>query len=150
MTIEVENCKRCGKVFKKAFSSFCPDCFAFIRSELTRCNEYLKNNPDSDIHELSEATEVPVKKIIRYMNEGKLYVHQHPNLTYGCYFCDHQINRGYLCRDCAAKFNLEVKNLFLEDGYEYDPDTKQIRSRQEQHKQGYSTDRYTVHGTKRI
>lgn len=149
MSIEVDNCKRCGKIFKKAYSNYCPDCFAFLRSELTRCNEYLKGHPESTIQELSEAVEVPINKIIRYMNEGKLYVFQHPNLTYSCYFCDHQITRGYLCRDCAAKFNLEVKNLFIEDGYEYDPNSKQIKGRPDQLKRGTAPDRYTVHGTKR-
>lgn len=128
MTINVDNCKRCDKVFQKYFSEYCPECYAFIRSELERCAEYLKNNRKCTIPELSKATEVSVGKIIKYINEGKLYSLDYQNLTYPCYFCDTMIHRGHLCKTCALQFKLEVKQLFLEDGYEYDETTNQVRN----------------------
>ncbi|MCG7408224.1 flagellar protein [Paenibacillus sp. ACRRX] len=149
MTINVDNCKRCGKIFQKYYSVYCPDCFAFIRSELDRCAAYLKKHRDSTIQDLSEATEVPAGKIIRYINEGKLYVQDYPNLHYECYFCDKTIQRGYLCPECAAKFKLEVKHLFLEDGYEYDSMRNEIKYSEKAGGGRHITDRYTVDGTKR-
>ena len=128
MSLNVDNCKRCGNIFQKYFSEFCPECYAFIRSELERSNTYLKNNRNVSLHELSEAVEVPINKLIKYINEGKLYSLDHPNLKYNCYFCEHQIHRGYLCKECALQFKLEVKHLFLEDGYEYDEQTNQVRN----------------------
>lgn len=128
MSMEVVNCKRCNKVFQKYFSEYCPDCTAFLRAELDRCVNYLKNNRMCSLHELSVATEVPVGKIIRYINEGKLYTLDYPNLQYTCYFCDTLIRRGHLCPSCSIQFKYEVKKLFLEDGYEYDEATQQVRN----------------------
>lgn len=142
MTLNVDHCKRCGKVFQVAFSPYCPDCITFVRTELERCSAYLRKNLDSTLGELSQATEVPIQKIIHYINEGKLYVLDYPNLGYPCYFCGNEIKRGYLCPDCACNFKLEVKDLYLKEGYMYDEATQQVKHQSGNHLRREDT--YTV------
>ncbi|MGZ9585747.1 hypothetical protein [Paenibacillus marinisediminis] len=147
MNLNVGHCERCKKVFQITYSNYCPDCVVFIRTELERCSAYLRAHPDSTLVELSEATEVPVKKLIYYINEGKLYVYDYPNLTYPCYFCEIEIKRGYLCTECAYKFKMEVTDLYIKEGYEVDQVTHQIKQAPRAFPR--KDDTFTVQGRKR-
>lgn len=148
-TANFDNCSRCGKIFQKFFSSLCADCYAYIQNELERCTQYLKKNQDSTIEEVSQGTDVSIRKIIQFINEGKLYASDYPNLNYECYFCTQKITRGYLCKDCAFKIKLEVKHLLLEDGYEFDMESNQIKAMPKKSGPGKKPmDTYTVEGRK--
>jgi len=147
MDIHVDHCKRCGNVFQVFHSKFCADCQTFIRTEVERCSAYLKSHSDCTLDELSEAVEVSRNKLIYYINEGKLYVYDYPNLHYHCHFCETEIQRGYLCTPCAARFKLEVNDLYMKEGYKVDKVSQQIQPQSPSRRR--IGDAYTVQGRRR-
>ena len=62
----IGNCSRCGKVFVRyRQQSLCPACTEKREQDFMRCRDYLRDNPETRMKELSEATGVSVREIIR-------------------------------------------------------------------------------------
>lgn len=109
MALNIGNCPRCGRVFAKGFRDVCPACVKEIDAEYERCFKYLRENQGVTIHELSEATNVSVRQITRFIREGRISLVGAPNMSYPCESCGNLIREGPICDACRKRLSRDVK-----------------------------------------
>lgn len=103
MSLNVMNCIRCGKLCVRTVSEMCPACLKELEAHYEACLNYLRDNRGITLQELSDATGVPVKQIIRFIREGRISLVNAPNLTYPCEVCGTPIREQALCPSCRQR-----------------------------------------------
>lgn len=116
---QLDNCRICGTLFMKDYTDYCLDCFKNIEQEFQLVNEFLKNddNRNADIHEVSHFTNIPVKRIIHFIRDGRIYAEDYPNLGYPCRQCGKLIKRQMLCHSCFDAFSTEIDRTLKVSGF---------------------------------
>lgn len=109
--MDLDNCPRCGKLFAKNFRDVCPACIKAIDNEYTLCADYLRKHKGANITELTEATDVSIKQITKFIKEGRISLIGAPNLMYPCEMCGNLIREHNKCDSCRAKLLQEVNKV---------------------------------------
>lgn len=110
MSMNVANCPRCGKVFVKGFNEVCPNCIKYIDQLYDKCLKYLRENKGATIQELSDATEVSIRQITKFIREGRISLLNAPNMSYPCEVCGTLIRDSNMCELCRTKLVKDVRN----------------------------------------
>lgn len=110
MGMNVANCPRCGKIFVKGFAEVCPNCLKDLEQQYDKCLKYLRANKGTNINDLSEATDVSVKQITKFIREGRISIVHAPNMAYPCEVCGTLIRENTLCEPCRMKLVKDVRN----------------------------------------
>jgi len=118
--MDLRNCPKCGKLFVYRQRNLCPQCLKKDEEDFDRVREFINNNPKATIEEVSEGTEVTVKKILEYLKEGRLILQSNNiNITLNCELCGEPILTGRMCAKCSNKFKRNItstkKSLFFDD-----------------------------------
>jgi len=91
----------------------CPDCIKKEEELFDKVRDFLYENPNSSLEEVTEATGVDVKKILDFLKEGRLILKQGNPYLLKCEVCGKAILTGRYCEQCAAemtkKFNKGLK-----------------------------------------
>jgi uncharacterized C2H2 Zn-finger protein len=127
MSIEFDNCPRCGAIYQRNYRKLCNKCVSVIENEYKKCNDYLHRYSKTTIEEMSNDLEISINRIIRFIKERRLFIEQAPNFFYPCRFCYEGIKRGYLCRNCCTKMSMELKNI-TNDSIAYDANEEYVKS----------------------
>jgi flagellar operon protein (TIGR03826 family) len=115
MSLNVANCPKCGKVFvKNLMYDICPSCVKASEQLYDICITYLKANRSITLQQLSDATEVPMSQIIKFMKDGRISVMGNRNLFYPCEVCGTDIRESNMCDSCRQKLKKDLRNT-LED-----------------------------------
>lgn len=111
--MNIRNCSKCGKIYAyDGTSKLCPKCRKEEEEEFKRVKEYIYDHPEANIQLVSEETGVPVKKILRYLREGRLQLKdEHNNLILACERCGKPIKTGRFCDMCVAELQRELKGV---------------------------------------
>lgn len=101
--MRILNCKECGKLFQyDGISKLCFQCRKKDDEDFRRVKDYLYEFPKETITVVSQETEVPEDKILRYLREGKLEISgDNPGLLLECESCGAGIRSGRFCDKCA-------------------------------------------------
>jgi flagellar operon protein (TIGR03826 family) len=110
VSLNVANCPRCGRVFVKGIQEICPNCLKEIELQFDKCSKYLRENRGSILKDLSEATEVPIRQIIKFIREGRISIKNLPNMGYPCESCGNDIREGQICDSCRSKLAKDMTN----------------------------------------
>jgi flagellar operon protein (TIGR03826 family) len=110
MSLNVDNCPRCGAIYMKNYRNLCNNCVKAIDQELMSCTKYLRDNRRCTMEELSEATGVSTKQIMAFIREGRISVAEAPNLTYPCDLCGSPIRKSNLCDSCRTRIAKDIRN----------------------------------------
>ncbi|MEF3303650.1 flagellar protein [Paenibacillus sp. GYB003] len=110
MSLQVDHCPKCGSVYRKNARSLCGVCSAQQDRELNRCLDHLWKFPDATTDELSDATNIAVSSIYRFIKEGKL-PRGCDRLTYPCECCGAPIHSNRLCGLCTISFKQTAAEL---------------------------------------
>jgi len=109
--MDVRNCKKCGKVFAYNGYNTCPQCKKQDEEEFMVVKEYVYDNPGADIQLVSQETGVEVKKILRYLRDGKLEIREgNGNLILDCERCGAAIKTGRFCERCTVEMQRELRS----------------------------------------
>ncbi len=107
----MRNCPKCGNVFTYIKTPICPDCQEKEEQIFETVRRFLKDNPNKTLQEVADETEVSVKKILKYIREGRIDLGD-STITFPCENCGKPINRGNYCPDCAKKIKSKFSNNF--------------------------------------
>jgi flagellar operon protein (TIGR03826 family) len=110
VSLNVANCPRCGRVFVKGIQEVCPNCLKEIELQYDKCSKYLRENKGIGIRDLSEATDVPVRQITKFIREGRISIKNLPNMAYPCESCGNDIREGQICGSCRSKLAKDMTN----------------------------------------
>jgi flagellar operon protein (TIGR03826 family) len=115
MGLNVANCPKCGKVYvKNIIHDICPACVKANDLQCETCIKYLREHRGITLGELSEATEVHIAQIAKFMREGRISIIGSPHIMYPCEACGTGIREKSLCDSCMQKLKKDVRNT-MED-----------------------------------
>lgn len=105
----IKNCRQCRRLFSHPTSVICPQCKRQQERDFEKVRDYLRENKDAGIHEVSERTGVSIKVITKYLREGRL---QAAGITTAmeveCENCGALISTGQLCDKCKASLQKDL------------------------------------------
>jgi flagellar operon protein (TIGR03826 family) len=113
--MDAKNCPRCGRVFSHPTKNVCANCEKADEDQFQTIREYIKENPLVTLGELSEATQVSVKRITQYIRDGRLEIAKGMQGDIGCERCGKPIQTGRYCPACMIDVNSEINTLFGRD-----------------------------------
>ncbi len=104
--MNVRNCRRCGQIFNYTGNYICAHCMDLDQQDFETVREYLFEHPNSTTYQVSEATEVELRTINRFLREGRLET-DNLQLDEGealrCEACQKKINTGRFCQECTQR-----------------------------------------------
>jgi len=102
---DVRNCRKCGKVFSYLGGMpLCPACKGKDEEDFKRVKDYLYENPRSTLSEVSNALDMSVEKIKRFLRDGRLeIVGEEGNMVLECENCGKAIKSGKYCEFCEKE-----------------------------------------------
>jgi flagellar operon protein (TIGR03826 family) len=110
--MEIRNCPRCGKLFQALSQNICPNCVKKDEELFRSVKQYIDDNPNCTLAQLSGGTDVSAGRILRYVKEGRLIISQGMKGEIVCESCGKPIMTGRYCDSCVIKFNQDVENIF--------------------------------------
>lgn len=115
--MSIINCKGCGKIFNATISGnkLCPACRDLDVNNFKKVKEYLYQNKGASIPEVSDATGVSAKDIMRYLREDRLEVADQANLGIPCERCGVSIKSGRFCDHCTAEMTQILKGSIVKE-----------------------------------
>lgn len=110
------NCPRCGKVFKRLTVPICEICVENEEKDFMQIKDFIAENPASNIKEISEGTGISVKRLLKYLRDGRLELAAGlAGDEFTCERCNKPITTGRLCSKCHMDMNSLVNELFGKD-----------------------------------
>jgi uncharacterized protein len=101
MSLEIKNCPKCKKTFVKIKEPICPECFKEEEAIFEKTRNFIKENPKVSLDVVSLELDISVKKIQKYIKEGRIDVSESEGITMKCDSCGKNINSGRYCDKCA-------------------------------------------------
>ncbi|MCY0874710.1 MAG: hypothetical protein OWT28_00270 [Firmicutes bacterium] len=98
--MDIAYCADCGRLFQKSGLLICKDCLRKQDALFETVKAYIREHGQASMAEISEALDVPVEKLIRYMQEGRLILGKH--IDYPCERCGNPIHTGRMCEPCMT------------------------------------------------
>ena len=114
--MDIINCARCGKIFKRVLRNVCKDCLEIEKREMTLINQYISESSDEDIslEEISERFEIPQEVLNRYIKEG-YFADTADKLVRACNMCGAPIkslnSKTLICQKCKKNLDGVVEEL---------------------------------------
>jgi len=102
MAGKLKNCPICGKIFADFGAHVCRDCYDKLRAKEAEVINYVRDNPNSKIPDIVEATGADEKMIKRMIREGR-FIQVGVPLSYPCKKCGAPITQGELCAKCRTE-----------------------------------------------
>ncbi|GGF87559.1 hypothetical protein GCM10010912_36090 [Paenibacillus albidus] len=112
--MNLDNCQRCGRLYVKNLMELCQPCIKELEHEYEICVNYLRENRGTNIQELSDATEISIKEITRFIREGRISIANAPNMMYPCEVCGTLIREGHMCDSCRSRLRKDLTNAAKE------------------------------------
>lgn len=101
--MEVKNCRSCGRLFNYMGGiPLCTGCQKKLEEKFQEVKNYLRENPNSRIEQLSEAMDVSVKQIKQWIREERLVLSAAVEGGIECEQCGTPICTGRFCEKCKA------------------------------------------------
>lgn len=105
--MDIRNCSNCGRVYVYNSFNVCPRCRKHEEKDFQKVKKYIDENQDANTSEVSEETEVPVRKIIDFLKEGRLEIKNEDNAILSCEKCGKSIRTGRFCDKCILDMDRE-------------------------------------------
>ena len=109
--MEPMNCPRCGRIFVKIKDAICNACVKAEEDIYEAVRTYVKENPNQTIKEISDACDVSVKRILTYLQDGKLEASEGLQSESICSKCGRPIRTGRMCETCILQVNFQVGDM---------------------------------------
>lgn len=106
--MDIRNCRRCGRLYQYINSKYCPFCRRELDELFEKVRDYIYDNPDANVMEVSAHTGVEEDLILEFLREGRLEL-KSPSIGFTCEWCDRPITTGRLCSVCQREFEQGMK-----------------------------------------
>jgi flagellar operon protein (TIGR03826 family) len=109
--MNLANCSRCGRVFSmvQGGREICPLCVKDEENNYSIIFQYLSSRPAATAQEISQATNIELKEVLRFVRENRLrLVKADTGLL--CENCGISISIGKYCEKCGQKLTDELRN----------------------------------------
>lgn len=113
--MEVRNCRNCGRLYNYiggAYRNLCPSCIDQAEIKFQEVKKYVEENPRCTMNELSEALDVSVKQIEKWIREDRLCFADDSPIGIDCEKCGVQIKSGRFCESCKFEMENQMSSLY--------------------------------------
>lgn len=100
--MDMRNCRRCGKLFAYVNTPICPNCVKQDEDDFKRVKEYIYDHPKCSMAEVAQETQVSIKKITKFLRDGRLEIVEGMNFILECESCGAPIKTGRFCPKCTS------------------------------------------------
>lgn len=99
--MDVKNCKMCKRLFNAlSGQKICPTCLNKLENKFKEVKEYIRENKNCTINEVSEQMEIPVHQIKQWIREERLTFSEDSVGGIKCEKCGTFIRTGRYCAKC--------------------------------------------------
>jgi ribosomal protein L32 len=103
----LSNCAKCGSVFSRAGKPVCPKCVRKEEADFERAVQWLQEHPGRGIRELSVATGIDERDILKWARENRLALRDMSEFV-KCKKCGEPVSVGIFCDRCKIDFSKTV------------------------------------------
>ena len=110
--MNARNCKSCGRLFNYiAGAPLCPVCREDIEKKFQEVKEYVSNNRNCSVSQVSEECNVPEKQIKQWIREERLEFADGAVAGIACEVCGTPISTGRFCAKCKNQVVNDLNGL---------------------------------------
>ncbi len=114
--MNIKNCPKCRKIFSPMVGQvICSDCIKEEEEEFEKVKGYLRENRGAGINIVSDETGVSIKKILKYLREGRLEITDEMVDFLKCEKCGISIKSGQYCRNCLEKVSKDLSSVLIKN-----------------------------------
>lgn len=113
--MDVRNCRMCGKLYNYiggAYRGLCPNCIKVMEDKFIEVKEFINDNGTATMSEISEACDVSVKQIEKWVREERLCFSDDSPIGLACEKCGAMIKSGRFCDKCKSTMTNELSNAY--------------------------------------
>lgn len=113
--MDVRNCRQCGKLFNYIggpYRTLCPECIQNLEDKFAEVKEYIRDNVQAGIAEVSQACDVSSKQIEQWVREERLCFADDSPVGLACECCGATIKTGRYCENCKSTMANQLDNLY--------------------------------------
>jgi predicted amidophosphoribosyltransferase len=110
--MNAKNCPSCGKIFMDNAFGICDSCRTAQEQNFRDIKDYVDENRNCTLGELSDATGVSIKRILGYIREGRLMATSGMAGEVTCKSCGAPVAFGNFCDACNQKLSSDIKDIF--------------------------------------
>lgn len=113
--MNLKTCDICKRIFDSITgSSTCPDCYSEKDGSFKAVRHYIRNNPNSNIFQVSEACNVELNQIRIWIREERIEYTKESSLGIDCERCGKIIRTGRYCDACKVEVHKDLKSVYKE------------------------------------
>lgn len=113
MSFDIVNCRKCGKLMQRTSSKrICPQCEKALEDKFHEVREYIRDNPDVTIMEVSRELDVSVEQLKQWVREERLLFSKAEGSGIQCVSCGVPIATGKYCDRCKAEVSHRLENAY--------------------------------------
>lgn len=102
--MDVRNCKMCKNLFNAlSGQKICPNCANKLEEKFKEVKEYIRENKNCTMNEVSEEMDVPVQQIKQWIREERLTFSDDSVGGIECEKCGTFIRTGRYCAQCKTE-----------------------------------------------
>lgn len=110
--MNVSNCKNCGRLFNAiSRERICPNCQKQLDEKFVVVKEFLRENPNSSVDEVSKECEVSTKQIRQWVREERLTFSENSMEGIECERCGTMIKTGRYCETCKLAVGNDLRSV---------------------------------------
>ena len=111
--MEVRNCRECGKMFNYiAGMRICPTCTKKLDEKFAKVKTYIYENPGVGIKEVSDANDVSINLIKKWVREERLAFTAGSAVGIDCERCGKTILSGRFCEECKKQVTKQLGSAY--------------------------------------
>lgn len=118
--MDVKNCRGCGRLFNYIGGGYllCPVCKEELDKKFKVVKQYIYDNPRATMYEISQANDVSVPQIERWVREERLVFSDDSPIGIECENCGATIKSGRFCPKCKESVARGFGELYKEKTYQ--------------------------------
>lgn len=107
--MDIKNCPRCGKMFTSvAGKSICHNCEKIEEEDFKKVKEFVNENDEATLDMIVKETEVSLKRVNKFIREGRLEISRGLRDAFRCESCGAQIHTGKYCEKCFTSIKTDL------------------------------------------
>lgn len=115
--MEVKNCRGCGRLYNYIGGGYllCPACMDELDKKFADVKKYIQDNPRATMPQISEAMDVSIQQIERWVREERLTFADDSPIGIECESCGVTIKSGRYCPTCKDQLQKGLGNMYREE-----------------------------------
>lgn len=109
----ITTCSICNRLFEPSSDiTVCPNCYKAHEEEFKIIRQYIREHPNSNIVEVSEACNISIPQIRRWIKEERISYKEESKIGIECERCGKMINTGRYCAVCKTEILKDFKSTY--------------------------------------